>query len=1061
VCDRTIKGLNEVGDLTNEEAELLRSQQRQLKTLPSGRWLWVGGTEWIKDPKNFYGAFNCSSTTVDSLDAFGLMMNLAMQGCGTGAVLEQKYIGQLPPITTRIEIGKIAPVGGIPRGLRAETTTLEHVEGDRWALTVGDSREGWVEAYQSLFAIATNTSVSAVVLDIDLGNVRPSGEKLKGFGGTSNPIRLPALFGRCADILNGAIGRQLTGEECCLLIDESALVVVAGNVRRSSGMRQFDKDAPLLKTNLWQQLPDGKWAIDPKRDALRMANHTRVYHTKPSREECIDAVSSQFHSGEGAIQYAPEAERRAQAKDRYGLNPCFVPGTMVMTREGHFPIESLVGKTVEIHDGDRWVEIDNFRVTATEQPVYNVRLYSGEVVTATPYHTFILKNGDRVALKDLQPGMELMSSAVSVSGTVEAKGAYLKGFLIGDGTHTGEVTSCRVYEPKHVCVDRLVASQQEIGVRRFVHASNGTLVGDRFGLSDAGYLLNLNSALQESMLPWVTVYRHEFPVEVYNWTDHCKTEFIAGLFDADGGVTDSQNGFGYQLTSVSEPFLQGVIILLRGLGVRSKITPVRKGGLRDWGDRGGVCYSQDSYRLFIAQAGSIKFSSLVHFERLRSFSDRIVKNVKKDKPNFITGIDFSHIAPAVYCCTVPKTHSFALSNSLLVGNCGEIHGKNFLCNLSEIHLNMLHPLDLDGQKKAFEAGAIAVAALLHYQFPDQRYKESRAEDPIVGVSFTGLFDFFVNLFGVDWLRWWEAGRPTEWRSRKSDKAEDVLYYLSGLFGIDFEEDDESINVAKMYLDVEEAYLKMWRTTAHLKVWDYCDRHDLKRPNRCTTAQPAGSKSLLTGASPGWHPPKAQRFIRRITMGAYDPVAIACTDYGYTIIPSQEDKDENGKLLDDPFDPRVKTWLVEIPTEVEWADLPGADAIDISKFSALAQFDFYMQVQKHYTTHNTSATIELRENEIEALGDRIYQAIQDDEGYISAALLARFDDIQSYPRLPFEPINREVYEELMKGVKSRQKTTDFHAALLAKDAEAGDRTDENQGPAACDSDKCLIPDLPKG
>jgi hypothetical protein len=39
----------------------------------------------------------------------------------------------------------------------------------------------------------------------------------------------------------------------------------------------------------------------------------------------------------------------------------------------------------------------------------------------------------------------------------------------------------------------------------------------------------------------------------------------------------------------------------------------------------------------------------------------------------------------------------------------------------------------------------------------------------------------------------------------------------------------------------------------------------------------------------------------------------------------------------------------------------------------------MQVQKHYTTHNTSATIEFREPEIEFLGERIYQAIQNDEG----------------------------------------------------------------------------------
>jgi ribonucleotide reductase class II len=133
------------------------------------------------------------------------------------------------------------------------------------------------------------------------------------------------------------------------------------------------------------------------------------------------------------------------------------------------------------------------------------------------------------------------------------------------------------------------------------------------------------------------------------------------------------------------------------------------------------------------------------------------------------------------------------------------------------------------------------------------------------------------------------------------------------------------------------------------VWDYCDRHGLsQRPNRCTTVQPAGTKSSAHGRSPGWHPPKAQRFIRRITFRKNDPVAMACIDYGYTMLPSQSDKDEQGNLLDDPFDPRCTEWLVEMPVEVSWANLPGADEIEIERFSALAQFDFYMQVQKHYT-----------------------------------------------------------------------------------------------------------------
>jgi ribonucleotide reductase class II len=292
----------------------------------------------------------------------------------------------------------------------------------------------------------------------------------------------------------------------------------------------------------------------------------------------------------------------------------------------------------------------------------------------------------------------------------------------------------------------------------------------------------------------------------------------------------------------------------------------------------------------------------------------------------------------------------------------------------------------------------------------------------VGVSFTGLFDFFVQAFGVEWLKWWEAGRP------------DTMQ------GVEFKQK-------------EAEYLSRWKQIVHETVWEYCDRHGIKRPNRCTTVQPAGTKSLLTGASPGWHPPKAQRYIRRITFRKNDPVAMACIDYGYSVIPSQSDKDENGNLLDDPFDPRCTEWLVEMPVEVSWANLPGADEVAIENFTALAQFDFYMQVQKHYTAHNTSATIELREPEIEGLSQRISDAIQNDEGYISAALLARFDNLQTFPRLPFEPIDKATYDDMVEQVKQRRGIEDFHTALSRYDR--GDLIEA--GPAGCDSDKCLLPE----
>ena len=84
----------------------------------------------------------------------------------------------------------------------------------------------------------------------------------------------------------------------------------------SAGMRQgnsSDAEFASVKDNLWQQGEDGNWRIDPERDAYRMANHTRVYHHKPTKQEVIDAVRKQFYSGEGAIQYASEAIARSSA----------------------------------------------------------------------------------------------------------------------------------------------------------------------------------------------------------------------------------------------------------------------------------------------------------------------------------------------------------------------------------------------------------------------------------------------------------------------------------------------------------------------------------------------------------------------------------------------------------------------------------------------------------------------------------------------------------------------------------------------------------------------------
>ena len=720
VVERNLAGLKSLGQLNDDEIDLMRRMQLRQASLPSGRWLWIGGTPWIEKQENFSGAYNCTSTNLVDWEAFGLMMDLAMMGCGTGAIIEPHLVERLPVVRNELRVLSVSNIGATPAAERQESTS-HSIEGQKVQIKVGDTRRGWVDSYQLLLDLSSDERFSGPVeIEVDLSDVRPVGETLKGFGGMANPVKLKDLYGRVAQILNSARGRQLTSVECCLLIDEAAVTIVAGNIRRSAGMRQFasaDTAAAGAKENLWQQDSDGNWRIDPERDALRMANHTRVFHTRPSLEVVQEAVTKQFHSGEGAIQFAPEAIARSNAD-------------LLTTAELRQEFQEIYCEQGRQEAG-RWLQLNHPEITEAEL-------------------------------------------------------------------------------------------EHRLG---------------RYGLNP----------------------------------------------------------------------------------------------------------------------------------------------------------------------------------------CGEILGADFHCNLAEVHLNRLDPDDLEGQSDAFRAAGLSVACLLNHRFEVERYRQSRAWDPIVGVSFTGLFDFFVHAFGTPWLEWWAAGRP--------ETAE----------GLAFKEQ-------------EAAFLARWKTTVNEAVWDYCDRHGLRRPNRCTTVQPAGTKSLLTGAAPGWHPPKAQRFIRRITFRKNDPVALACMDYGYSIVPSQSDKDEQGRLLDDPFDPRCTEWLVEIPTEVSWANLPGADQVEINNFSAMAQFDFYMQVQQHYTAHNTSATIEFRENEIEPLAEAIHASIGEGKGYISAALLARFDANATFPRLPFEPINQAGYEELQAEVVKRRSTSDFFEALQRYDQ--GELVEA--GPAGCDSDKCLLP-----
>lgn len=84
-------------------------------------------------------------------------------------------------------------------------------------------------------------------------------------------------------------------------------------------------------------------------------------------------------------------------------NPCVTGDTLILTKKGYKPIEELAGKEVEVWNGYEWSKVTP-KVTGHNQKTLKIKFSNGATVQCTPYHKWVLKDGNRVEAKDLKIG---------------------------------------------------------------------------------------------------------------------------------------------------------------------------------------------------------------------------------------------------------------------------------------------------------------------------------------------------------------------------------------------------------------------------------------------------------------------------------------------------------------------------------------------------------------------------------------------------------------------------------------------------------------------------------
>jgi ribonucleoside-diphosphate reductase alpha chain len=260
--------------------------------MPSMRAIMTAGKSADRDNTCVY---NCSYLPVDDPKSFDEAMFILLCGTGVGFSVESKYISQLPEIPDRL-------------------FDSEHT------ISVHDSKEGWAKSLRLLLA----NLWAGEIPKWDVSNVRPSGTRLKTFGGrASGPEPLVDLFKFAVNTFKHAQGRRLNSLECHDLMCKIGEVVVVGGVRRSAMISLSDLDDERIrhaKAGPW-------WDTAPHR---ALANNSAVYNETPTvgkfMEEWLSLYNS--HSGERGI-FNREAAKKTVEKYghrdpnyEFGTNPC-------------------------------------------------------------------------------------------------------------------------------------------------------------------------------------------------------------------------------------------------------------------------------------------------------------------------------------------------------------------------------------------------------------------------------------------------------------------------------------------------------------------------------------------------------------------------------------------------------------------------------------------------------------------------------------------------------------------------------------------------------------------
>lgn len=265
-------------------------------------------------------------------------------------------------------------------------------------LRAEDSREGWADLlHKSAMALMTGAGIGVVYSDI-----RPEGKVVRRTGGyATGPLALMQMVNEAGrGIIQGgdrrsAIWAGLHWNHA----DVHKFITLKNWIPEVRELKERDYNFPATMdgTNVSVILDDDFFAAYENEKHPLHAHAHGVY--RATVRQMLKTAEPGFSIDTGANKGENLRNAPVSAK------------THVLTREGYFAVEEILGRQVEVWTGMQWARTE-FKCTNPKAPIVRVRLSHGRDIECDPGHPFLIERYDendefcgvsRVPAEELKP----------------------------------------------------------------------------------------------------------------------------------------------------------------------------------------------------------------------------------------------------------------------------------------------------------------------------------------------------------------------------------------------------------------------------------------------------------------------------------------------------------------------------------------------------------------------------------------------------------------------------------------------------------------------------------